>query len=102
VAREGIVAVLEWLVEAGSGETVDPADRVNAALGGLGFSPVTRDELTGIVADEVKAFDMAGMREPEATHRYMMGILMEKLTGRVEGGRVSRMLEAQLKSASGV
>jgi glutamyl-tRNA(Gln) amidotransferase subunit E len=102
VAREGIVAVLEWLVEAGSGETVDPADRVNAALGGLGFSPVTRDELTGIVADEVKAFDMAGMREPEATHRYMMGILMEKLTGRAEGGRVSRMLEAQLKSASGV
>jgi len=102
VAREGIVAVLDWLVEAETGEAVDPADRVNAALAGLDFSPVTRDELTGIVADEVKAFDFSGMINPEATHRYMMGILMEKLTGRAEGVRVSRQLEAQLKSASGV
>jgi len=102
VAREGIVAVLEWLVEAESGEAVDPSARVNAALGGLGFTPVIRDELTGIVADEVEEFDVASMINPEATHRYIMGILMKKLTGRVEGARVSRQLEAQLKSATGV
>jgi glutamyl-tRNA(Gln) amidotransferase subunit E len=102
LAREGIVPVLEWLAGTQSGDAVGPADRVHAALGRLGFNPVTRDELIGVVADEVQAFDLSSMRRPEAAHRYLMGILMKKLTGRAEGARVSRQLETQLKSASGV
>jgi glutamyl-tRNA(Gln) amidotransferase subunit E len=102
VAREGIVPVMEWLIQTVGEDAADASARVNAALGALGFTPVTRDDLLGIVTDEVKVFDMSEMRKPDAAHLYLMGILMRKLVGRAEGARVARHLDAELKSASGV
>jgi glutamyl-tRNA(Gln) amidotransferase subunit E len=102
VAREGIVPVLEWLIETETGEAADPAARVGAALGALGFTPVERDDLVAIVANTAESFNLSEMRKPEAAHTYLMGVLMEKLAGRAEGARVARHLEAALRSAGGV
>jgi Glu-tRNA(Gln) amidotransferase subunit E-like FAD-binding protein len=102
LAREGIVPVLVWLIQRAGEDAADATGRVDAALEALGFTPVNRDDLLGIVTDQVKTFDVSEMRKPEATHLYLMGVLMQKLVGRAEGGRVAQHLEAELKSASGV
>jgi glutamyl-tRNA(Gln) amidotransferase subunit E len=102
LGREGIVPVLKSIAETGAKAGVGARERVAGAIDRLGFNPLNRDELVAAVAGEVKAFDLSTIKKPEATHRHIMGILMEKLTGRAEGARVARYLESELKSASGV
>jgi glutamyl-tRNA(Gln) amidotransferase subunit E len=101
VSREGIVPVLARLASTVDDE-VDAPTRTNAALSALGFVPLTRDELEREVTKTVEQFDVSTMRRPEATHHHLMGILMARLTGRAEGARVAKHLEAALKSVSGV
>jgi len=98
LAREGIVPVMEWLIQRAGEQNAD----ATAAMEALGFEALDRDVLLGVISDEVKGFDVASMRKPEAAHLYLMGVLMKKLTGKAEGARVARHLEARLKSASGV
>jgi glutamyl-tRNA(Gln) amidotransferase subunit E len=102
LAREGIVPLLKRVVESVADAGAGASRRVEAAMEELGYKPLNREELAAVVADEVKAVDLSTIRKPEAAHRYIMGILMEKLTGRAEGARIARHLESELKSASGV
>jgi glutamyl-tRNA(Gln) amidotransferase subunit E len=102
LAREGIVPVLERLAGDVGGDAGDAKEHVDAVMAALGFVPMTRDELKREVAGAVKEFDSAEMRRPDATHGYLMGVLMSRLIGRAEGSRVARYLEAELKAASGV
>ncbi len=106
LSREGIVPVLEWLIEAGAregGEGAESTARVDAALGALGLSPQLDEEgLREDVARTISAFDMTTLRKPEAAHEYLMGVLMRRLAGKAEGAAVARALEARLKTARGV
>jgi glutamyl-tRNA(Gln) amidotransferase subunit E len=106
LAREGIVLVLGWLIEAGSGgdgEGGESSARVDAALGALGLSPQLDEEgLREDVARTISAFDMTTLRKPEAAHECLMGVLMRRLAGKAEGAAVARALEARLKMARGV
>jgi Glu-tRNA(Gln) amidotransferase subunit E-like FAD-binding protein len=101
LAREGIVPVLARLASTVD-DTIDSPARAEAAMTLLGFEPVTRDQLENEVASTVNRFDLSTMRRPEAAHIYLMGVLMARLTGRAEGSRVAKHLEAALKSVSGV
>ena len=102
LSREGIVPVLEWLIDAETGAPGESMASVNAALGALGFTPQLdgdrlRDDVAGTVAD----FDMTAMRKPGVAHEYLMGVLMRRLAGKAEGAAVARALESRLKTASG-
>ena len=62
------------------------------------FAETLEQMLEAELSRTLEAFDASAMRRPEAVHRYLMGLLMDKLLGRVEGARVARHLDSRLEA----
>jgi glutamyl-tRNA(Gln) amidotransferase subunit E len=91
LGREGIPLVMECLIAS------DDAPGIDEAVDRLGLNPMSEDEVAAHVAEVVAGFDFGTLRDPQATHRYLMGLLMRDLLGRADGADVSRLLESALE-----
>ena len=102
LARGGVVYLIERVLrESTSVDAGQP--RVGVALDELGISPVSDEELEALVVQavaEVRPLEGRCFPTLEKRHRYLMGVLMQKLIGRVEGLRLSETLRAQLAGES--
>lgn len=100
LAREGIVQVIEYLISQRKGSPQQSSDSrkkadkvIQDALRTLGFSPMTPDQIKGEIVRTVNSLDpQLRFATVEKKHRYLMGVLMEKMAGRVEGRDVSEIL----------
>jgi glutamyl-tRNA(Gln) amidotransferase subunit E len=104
LAREGIVEVIEHLLSSSKSESrrlpdtpKQAGDIVGKALQKLGFTPLTKEKINKEIDRENRSLDaQAAFATIEKKHRYLMGQLMEKLVGRVEGGLLSTVLWERL------
>lgn len=74
-------------------------DVVRDALQKLGFVPAKQDEIKEMIAGVIQSSDLPpNFATIEKKHRYIMGVLMEKLVGRAEGGTVAKLLHDELST----
>jgi Glu-tRNA(Gln) amidotransferase subunit E-like FAD-binding protein len=80
-------------------EGVLPA--LQAAADGGGFSrrdlpgPCSDEELARIIGESARELSCLRLRHPRNTHRLLMGLVMDRVRGRVDG----RMVAARLATA---
>jgi glutamyl-tRNA(Gln) amidotransferase subunit E len=106
LAREGIVELVAYLLSRSKelpqqlpATSNQSEEVVHKALQELGFVPAGQDEIKEMIDRAVQASDLPqNFTTFEKKHRYIMGILMEKLVGRAEGGIVSKLLQNELSS----
>ncbi|NIM20562.1 MAG: Glu-tRNA(Gln) amidotransferase subunit GatE [Candidatus Latescibacteria bacterium] len=104
LAREGIVEVVRHLITRNEYDTArnggapnDPDESIRSALDELGINPVPDDDLRKMVENAVHRTDFPRtVNTRDKKHRYLMGILMERLRGCVEGQIVSGILNEEL------
>jgi len=95
LAREGIPRVMRHLLETARAAG---APDVDAALSELGMEPMPEQAVKDEVSAAVSAFDFDGLHNPDAAHRYLMGVLMRSLIGRAPGAAVSGALDEELRT----
>jgi glutamyl-tRNA(Gln) amidotransferase subunit E len=90
-AKEAITNVMKWLSE-------HPDKEPEQALGQLGFSAMSLNELEEIVRREISK-NMSILRtKGAASQSVLMGNIMRQVRGRIDGKIVSQTLDKQLKS----
>jgi len=100
LAREGIAEVIEHLLRRPAAEDGD--SRVAALLRELEITPIDNAELQKAIAAEVGELDDGRFATPAKKQRYLMGALMRKLIGRVEGKLLAERLDEQLTGGLGI
>jgi glutamyl-tRNA(Gln) amidotransferase subunit E len=100
-AREGILKVIRHLLakrrEDPEERDGDPEHTIRTALAELKLEPVSMEELKARVLDAAQRAEPGAFATADKKHRFLMGVLMNDLLGRVEGALVSRTLEAAMK-----
>ncbi len=106
VSREGLVEVVRHLLirfEDNSVKNVqapkNPDETIQTALDELDIHPVSPDELIEKIDSVSQQTDLPDtLITFEKKHRYLMGLIMEKLRGSIEGRLVAEKLEEKLKT----
>jgi len=91
LAREGILMVLEYLLR----HDVAPEpgiSRVRQACARLRLSPASEGEVRAHLTRPLRALDDRQFPTRATKQRYLMGQLMRVFAGRIDGGRVARLL----------
>ncbi|UCH85470.1 MAG: Glu-tRNA(Gln) amidotransferase subunit GatE [Candidatus Latescibacterota bacterium] len=106
ISRAGVLGIIRHLLErdkdTGDGNAAraagaEPDSLILGALDDLGWAPVDANDLESIVANVVKhATPVRPISDRDKRHRYLMGILMNDLAGRVDGKEVSQVLDGVL------
>ena len=95
LAREGVVEVLRGLFDRRSrnpNTKITVADVIDAS----DLHPAGDNEVAGSLESAVEALDVRLFATRGKMHRHLMGVLMKRLRGRFDGGKLSRMLSERL------
>ncbi|UCC28808.1 MAG: Glu-tRNA(Gln) amidotransferase subunit GatE [Phycisphaerales bacterium] len=95
LAREGVVKVLRRTLET---RTREPDREVMVAdvLQALNAKPLSDEEMAAQVKAAVDRLDDHRFSTSAKRHRHLMGVLMNDLAGRADGGRVAQMVAVTL------
>jgi len=97
LAREGVVDVLRGLLDRRS-RNPDAEVTVADVIDACDLLPADDNEVAGSLESAVEALDMRLFATREKMHRHLMGVLMKRLRGRFDGGKLSRMLSERLRT----
>ena len=100
LAREGILRVLRRVLEM---RLQDKRERVTVAdvLDAIDLTPLGDEELAARIIAAIDQLDHDRFPTCAKKHRHLMGVLMNDCTGRVDGGRIARLLAEGLDARPG-
>jgi Glu-tRNA(Gln) amidotransferase subunit E-like FAD-binding protein len=100
LAREGVLERIEQLLRRPARD--NGQSRVDALLNELKIEPIDADALDRAIGGALADVDDDQFATPQDKQRCLMGRLMRRLVGRVEGRRLAALLEKRLSSGAGV
>jgi Glu-tRNA(Gln) amidotransferase subunit E-like FAD-binding protein len=94
LAREGVLRALTHMLQ----QTPEPAagSRVLQAMAQLRMEPVSEEEVRAYMTTLLAQHQQVSFSTPATKHRAILGELMKKYAGRINGGRLASMLAEEL------
>ena len=104
ISREGILEVTRFVLERRNNSSSRDGDgnddcgiTVDTAVEELGLTPVSKTGVVDMVDELTVSGDLpSGLDTGDKKHRYLMGVLMKQLRGRVAGRLVAELLSEKL------
>lgn len=96
LAREGVLEAIERPLSDESASAFG-ADDVTRFLEEQQFTPIAADQLEELIRQESTKSLERNFATVEKRHRYLMGRLMKKVVGRIDGGELSTLMARRLE-----
>jgi glutamyl-tRNA(Gln) amidotransferase subunit E len=96
LAREGVLRVLTHVLQQ---QTSEPAagSRVSEAMAQLRMEPVNEEEVRAYMTTLLARHQQGSFSTPATKHRAMLGELMKRYAGRMDGGRLAALMAEELR-----